>query len=97
MGKWVEQEQRRWVEQMIKNIRHDYGVPLVVDTSAEGMRFQLDGRYIGPRFSKWHGGLNGAEQFLNGFIAAMDFQSSYKRGESLMAYKPASAEEMNNE
>ena len=67
------QEQRQWVEQMIKNIRHDYDVPLVVDTSAEGMRFQLDGRYIGPRFSKWHGGLDGAEQFLNGFIAALDF------------------------
>ena len=73
-------KQKEWVLQMVKNIHVDHVIPLEVDNSdsAEGMRFKLRGRFISPRFSEWHGGLDGAEQFLNGFTEALDYM---KKGE----------------
>lgn len=69
-------KQKEWIIQMVKNIHFDHVIPLEIDDSTEGMRFRLHGRFISPRFSKWHGGLDGAEQFLNGFTEALDYMKN---------------------
>ena len=69
-------EQKKWVLQMAKNIHVDRGIPLEVVDSDDGVRFKLLGRFISPMFNKWHGGIDGAEQFLNGFTEALDYMKN---------------------
>jgi len=66
------EEEKVWIKQVVKRIQVDYDVPLGLDITSDGVRFELNGKYLGPRFSKMYFGIYGACLFLDGIVCGLD-------------------------
>jgi len=66
------EDEKLWIKQTVKRIQVDYDVPLGLDITSDGVRFELNGKYLGPRFSKVKLGINGAVLFLEGLVSGLE-------------------------